>query len=510
MSRQSTLRKNIEARLRQEVGTIFKEAPLRVALVYPSPYRVGMSSLGFQVIYRLLNERSDTACERAFLPDDVAEWRRTRAPLLTYESRRPVGDCDVIAFSLAYELELAGLIECLDLAGIPPLAADRGPHHPMVIVGGPLTFSNPLPAGPFADVIVAGEAEDVLGDVMDAVAEGYGAEDLQAVLGQTTGVFLPAFHGDTLPTRARASDDCLPARGVITTPNTELTNMFLVEAERGCSRACSFCVMRRGPDSGMRLVPPDVIMSLVPSTAKRVGLVGAAVSDHPELTGLLSAIIETGRGVGVSSLRADRLTDEMVGLLARGGYRTLTVASDGASERLRRAMFKRITSDHLRHAAELARSHALKVLKIYMILGVPGETEDDVDELVELTRELSSIVPVALGIAPLVAKRNTPLDGQPFAGIKVVDKRMKELRKRLRGVANVRSTSSRWAWVEYVMAQGGQAAGLAVLDAWRAGGSFAAYRSAIESHGVEPVSVAPPPVVPTTRAERLAALRGRS
>lgn len=501
-------RKLIESRLRDETGTVFKEAPLRVGLVYPSPYHVGMSSLGFQVIYGLLNARPDTVCERAFLPDDVEAHRRSGAPLLTYETRRPLGDCDVIALSLAYELELAGVIECLDLAGLSLLAADRGPHHPLVIIGGPLTFSNPLPAGPFADLIVVGEAEDLIGEVIDRVVDGVGREQLAEVFAGRDGVFVPRVDGDTLPTRARAADTHLPARGVIVTPNTELANMFLVEAERGCSRACAFCVMRRGSDGGMRLVSPEQVLSLVPSTAPRVGLVGAAVSDHPDLAGLLRKLVESDKGVGVSSLRADRLDEELVALLARGGYRTLTVASDGASERLRRAMFKRIKTAHLVRAAELARGAGLRLLKVYMIVGVPGETEEDLDELVSFTRELAKIVPVALGTAPFVAKRHTPMDGQPYAGIKVVSRRMKELRRRLRGVADVRSVSARWAWVEYVMAQGGQETGLAVLDAWRAGASFADYRRAFVERGVEPVPFAGPLRAPKTRAQRIAAMRG--
>lgn len=505
--RYKTLHSMIDARLERERGTIYKTAPLRVALVYPSPYRVGMSSLGYQVIYRILNERPDTACERAFLPDDIAAWRKVGAPLLTYESRAPVGDMDVVAFSLAYELELPGVLECLELAGIPLLAKDRAddPRSPMVVIGGPLTFSNPVPAAPFADVIVLGEAEEAVVEVLDTFEARGGdrAATLDALSERPSGFYVPRRHGELLPPVAKAPDAILPAYSTILTPDTELSNMHLVESERGCHRACSFCVMRRSTNGGMRLAEVERILATIPEYAPKVGLVGAAVSDHPKLVPLVRAIVEGGRQVSLSSLRADRMTPELVGLLAQGGYKTLTVASDGASERLRAMMMKRIRERHLRRAAELVRDQGLRTLKVYMMVGLPHETEEDLDELIRFTLELSSICSVALGIAPFVAKRNTPLDRQPFDGIKTVERKLKHLRKGLSRRVDMRSTSARWAWVEYCLAQGDSRMGLAAHDAWRQGGGFAAWKRAIKAHGGAPVGDAPPPVIPRTRAERL-------
>jgi radical SAM superfamily enzyme YgiQ (UPF0313 family) len=203
-------------------------------------------------------------------------------------------------------------------------------------------------------------------------------------------------------------------------------------------------------------------------------------------------VVDGGREVGISSLRADKLTDELVGLLARGGYRTLTVAADGASERMRRVVERSTRAEHLIRSAEFAAAHRLHTLKVYMMLGVPGETDADVDELVGLSRELAAIHPrVAYGLAPFVAKRNTPLDGTPFAGIAVVEDRLDRLRRGLRaaglaGKVEVRPTSARWAWVEYMLAQGETSAGLAVLDAHRGGGTFAAYKKAFAARGVVP------------------------
>src|SRR5262249_988209 len=177
-------------------------------------------------------------------------------------------------------------------------------------------------------------------------------------------------------------------------------------------------VMGRSTNGGMRLVQPARVKSLIPGDARRVGLVGAAVTDHPRLPEILRHVVDTGREVGISSLRADRLTSEIVGLLKRGGYRTLTTPSDGASERMRDVIQRKTKEKHLLRAAALCREHGLPQLKLYMMLGLPGETMDDIDELARFSLQLAAEVPrLALGIAPFVAKRNTPLDRAPFEPI---------------------------------------------------------------------------------------------
>jgi radical SAM superfamily enzyme YgiQ (UPF0313 family) len=293
------------------------------------------------------------------------------------------------------------------------------------------------------------------------------------------GLWIPSVDGERLPRVAQCDDRLLPATSAVLTPHTELKSMFLIEPERGCSRGCTYCVMRRTTNGGMRLVPPDTVRALIPEGVTRVGLVGAAVTDHPKLPAILHHIVEErGLQVGISSLRADRLTDEIVGLLGRGGYRTLTVASDGSSERLREVVERRTKERHLLKSAELAAAHGMKTLKVYMIVGLPSETDEDIDELVRFATELSRIIRTSLGVAPFVAKRNTPLDRTPFAGIAEVERRLARLRQGLGKHAEVRPTSARWAWVEYVLAQGGMEAGLRAYAAHQGGGSFAAWSRA--------------------------------
>lgn len=479
----------LESRLSRERGGRFRVGGPPVAMLYPSPYRVGMSSLGYQWILGLLLDAGFSA-ERCFLPDDVAAWRKSRTPLATMETHTPLARFPVIGVSLAYELELAGLVEALQLAGIPPLRRDRGPNHPRIVLGGPLTFSNPLPAAPFVDAMLLGEAEETVVSAIGAALD----EDRQTWLDgieALPGGFVPERHGSRLPGVAKAGDALLPARSHILTPDAELTDMFLIEGERGCHRACSFCVMRRSTNGGMRLVTPEAILGYVPDNAHRVGLVGAAISDHPGLVGLLEALVESGREVGISSLRADRvaLKPDIPRLLRKSGYKTLTVASDAASQRLRRSMSKGTTEAQLLACAEAAREHGYKVLKVYMMVGVPDETDEDIDELIAFTRKLAAIHPVALGVAPFVPKRNTPMDTATFAGIRLVESRLDRLSAGIRGKAELRPTSARWAWVEAELAQGGPEAGLAVLAAVQAGGRFADWRRALEA--VKPEARAP-------------------
>ncbi len=383
-----------------EIGSIEKDAPEAVALLYPSPYRVGMSSLGYQTIYRAINATEGRAAHRAFLPDDIAAWQQSRLPLVTYEKLRPISDYPVIAVSVAYETELAGLIQALELAGIPPLAEDRTEQHPFILAGGPLTFSNPLPLAPFVDAMIMGEADQSVHTALGVIFGSDSKDSAMSTLASQPHVFVPTAHGDILPPIDKADTTTLPAFSQIITPHTELRNMFLIEPERGCHRGCTYCVMRRSTNDGMRIVKKERILSLIPDDAKKVGLVGAATTDHPQIIEVVNALVDSGREVGLSSLRADRLNDDLVAALRRGGHRILTTASDGASQRMRDVIQRKTTEEQLRQAAKLARRHGMKRLKLYIMVGLPSETDDDIDELIEFGKELSSLIPLSLGVAP--------------------------------------------------------------------------------------------------------------
>lgn len=484
----SAVRAAIDNRLHDEVGTLGIGQPAAFCLAYPSPYRVGMSSLGFQTLYRTLWSQG-IGCHRAFLPDGwdkaALPWPAPAEPILTYEAKRPLSDYPYIGVSVAYELEVSGLLRLLHGAGIPLLAADRRGRDPVIIAGGPLTDTNPSCILPFVDILVVGEAEGTLPELLLRLD---GARDRDEALDRVAG-FDHVIRGEVvrgrfepLPRGASAPRELLPAYSAITTPHTELSDMFLVEPERGCSRRCTFCVMRGPSTGGMRLVPASTPLSLIPDHAKRVGLVGAAVTDHPEFESLIHHIVESGRGVGVSSLRADRLTAPLLDALERGGYRQLTVASDGISERLRGVLQRKISTEDLLRAAELTRDNGkLRGLKVYQMIGVPTETDDDAKELVAFIRDLARITRITLGISTFVAKRNTPLDGHAFVGASAAQARLDSIARGLAGVATMRPQSPKWAHIEWLLARHGPEGGHAALAATLAGGRYRDWLRAFEA-----------------------------
>ncbi len=483
------------------------DAPLRMALVYPSPYWVAMSSLGYLQIHRLANQRRGTRCERAMLPEPAELERHlaTRTPLMTVETRRSVGTFHVIAISQAYELEMVGIAQTLKLSGVAPLAADRTAQDPLVVLGGPITNSNPFPSAPFADVVVLGEGEGPLAELLsrleaepeaargDARARARLLEDLAS----RPGFFVPRIHGPWLPPIAKAVDHDLPAVSALWTPNTELRDMILIEPERGCHRGCQFCVMRRSTNGGMRTVPVGRVSELVPDEARRVGLVGAAVTDHPRIKDLLRHLIdERGKQIGISSLRADRLDDDFVGLLRRGGYRSLTVALDAPSARLRWAIEKNLADHHIEVAAELSKKHGMRHLKLYVVVGLPGETDDDRAELVEFCLRLRRTIPLVLGVSPFVPKFHTPLATAPFVGEKEADRILKRLKRDLAGQVSVRGPGAREAYVEYRLSQGGAEHVGAALAAAEQGGTLAAWKRAFTGLPERVAPANPSDVVP--------------
>jgi radical SAM superfamily enzyme YgiQ (UPF0313 family) len=465
------------------VGRILKDAPFRAGLVYPSPYFVAMSSLGFQTVYGLIQSTPNWCCERIFHPDRESVGLACDERPVSYEGERPMQEFSVLAFSVAYELELCGLIRMLEAGGIPALREQRGHAFPLVLAGGPLTFSNAEPLLPYVDAVLLGECENTLPWALEVIANSSSRADLLESLSCCPSIVVPSIDVSQPAVLARADDRSLPAFGPIRTPDTELSSMFLVETARGCSRGCTYCVMRRSTNGGMRIVDRARIIGSVPQDARRVGLVGAAVSDHPQIVDIVNSLVDRGCNVGLSSLRPDKLDESLVAALARAGYRTLTTALDGASERLRKQIDRRGWAAHYVRAAQLARAHRMEKVKLYLMLGLPGETDADVDECASFVASLSAIIPVTLGISPFCAKRNTPLDGLPFAGVTTVQRRLIRLRSKLAGRAEVRPTSSRWAWVEYVLSQGRAEEGRAVLDALQAGGTFAAFREAFASIG---------------------------
>ncbi|PYE54995.1 B12-binding domain-containing radical SAM protein [Deinococcus yavapaiensis] len=470
-------RSTLKPLLDEEIGTIFKHAPIRVTLAFPNRYSVGMASLGFQVIYRMFNQEEGVACERAFLPEEPESFR---GHLPTVETGRDAGDCELFAISVSFELDLTNIIRTLDVAGLAPLREERDDSDPIVMIGGPFTSSNPYPLTPFADIIAIGDGEQLVPVIAEALREASSREDFYDLIDGVPGVFLPARHVHE-PKWATAPKELLPAYSQIVTPHSELSNMFLVEAQRGCPRPCTFCLARTmyGPNRNNQ---GDELLDKIPDWATKVGLVGAALSDFPHTKYVGRKLTERGVKLGVSSIRADTVDTELAEILKAGGLRTFTVASDAPSERLRRWLKKGITTEDLLKTAHISRDLGFSGLKVYMMIGLGPENDDDITELIEFTKELAKINRIALGVSPFVPKRHTPHFADPFAGVQTIEKRLKRIQKELRTTAELRNVSAKWAWVESIVARGGAEIGMAAYSIYK-NESIATWKKALDEIG---------------------------
>ena len=472
----SSLRKKSQTLLAAEQGTVRKDwgGKISVALVYPNTYAVGMSTLGFQTIYRHLNAIPDVVCERVFAPDseDAEEMRRSATPPFSLESRRPLTDFRLVGFSVTYEGDYINVLRLLAMAGIPLRATARRAHDPLVLMGGVCAFSNPEPIAPFMDFVVVGEGEELVVELIDAYRERYhDRAAFLASLATLDGIYVPGqydvAYGIDGTLEAVAARDAAPRvvvkrrlRSVnafetiaaVKTPHAEYGHMALLEVGKGCGRGCRFCLegqvyrpVRHRSVEALR----ETVARMAASGERRVGLVGACVSDYPWLGELLKVIEENGLELSISSLRADSLTEDLVAALARGGHRTLTMAPEAGTERLRWAVRKPISDAQLMTACDLVRSHGIPNLKTYFMIGQPTETSEDIEAIVDLAgRMLERLrVPDATGrpfgrltlsISSFVPKPWTPFQWAPFDGAESLQAKLEIIKRGVRRFSNVR------------------------------------------------------------------------
>ncbi len=505
----------IKARLKdllsQEKGAMVREWGARwpVALVYPHIYPVAMGNLGFQVIYRLVNEQPGLVCERAFLPgpQEWAEYRRTRTPILTLESQRPLRDFAAVAFSVSFEGDYPQILQILEAAQIPLLAPDRGPGDPLVLAGGVATFLNPEPLAPFIDAFFLGEGEAGAAPFFQFLAEAGGTRDRQVILRELAqtipGVYVPrgyqphyreegalaAFAPKPgFPPRVQPPHlpelAPYPTHSHILAPRSEWGEMFLVETGRGCSRGCRFCaagfVYRPPREREAAALFPQILEGLKES--HKVGLVGAAVSDHPEVKDLCRKVLDLGGDLGISSLRADSVDEELFRLLAAGGVRTLALAPDAGSERLRRVLNKGLTQEDLARAAIALNAGGIPQMRLYFMVGLPTETLEDIEEIPRLVRYLEHRVvkdsrgkkrlgQITLSLSSFVPKPFTPFQWSPFLEVGELKKRLKLVRQGLQGLKEVRVHTDlpKWAYVQALLSRGDRRVGDLLLAAHRRG-----------------------------------------
>jgi radical SAM superfamily enzyme YgiQ (UPF0313 family) len=461
--------------LSREVGYVRKPHGnrLRVALIFPNTYFVGMSNLGFQTIYRLFNDQPDIVCERAFLPpkQELAALREAGTRIVTLESQTPVADFDVIAFSVSFEWDYTNVLTMLRLAGVPLRAADRDYTHPLVVIGGAVTFVNPEPLSAFADVIAAGEGEALVPALVDAFGVSSRSEQLKR-LAQNRGYYIPSFYdveyaadgtiaryvpreGTGAPAvvkkaALKSTDAVDPPSTTIFTPDTEFGSRFLIEVVRGCANLCRFCWAGYNY-LPVRAFPTDRILALAQQArahSAKVGLVSIALCDHPDIEHILRSLKDMGYSISPASLRLDDLTPPIVSLLKESGERTLTIAPETGSDRLRRVINKTVTNAEILDRAELIFSSGIESLKLYYMIGLPTEDDDDLVAIRDLTMQLHEIMlkharprgrigRIVASVNPLVPKPGTAYQWLPMERTDAIERKMKRMRGLVAGIDNV-------------------------------------------------------------------------
>lgn len=520
------IRQDIERKLQGEQGTIFKAAQgkIRIALIYPNTYYVGMSNLGLQTIYGFLNAREDVCCERAFLPEApiLDLYTRTHTPLCSLESQTPLSEFELLAFSISFENDELNILKILELAHVPLKAEDRNNDDPFVLLGGALTTINPEPLALFLDLVVLGDGEDVLTSLLDMyqkVRETEPKHESLKQLAQVRGVYVPSLYDidyneegyiiDIAPiagapcpvgTCPIVTLDHYPAYSRILTEQTEFGDMFLVQINRGCPYKCRFChtgytqtpVRHLSYDMAARLVRRGL------QERERIGLVGAAIADYPSLQDLCDLIISEGGKLSVSSLRVSALARarHLLEVLVQAGQKTVTLAPEAGTERLRRLIRKPLADTMLYETVEYVIRHHIPNLKFYFLIGLPTETEEDLEAIIALctrcrelmlntAKSLGKMGKMTVSVNPFVPKPFTPLQWCRMETEAELKRKIQKLQRALQRLGNVEviHEAPKWAVWQGILARGDRKLGQVLLRTLKLQGNW---KKAFQDLGLDP------------------------
>jgi len=503
-------------RLAQERGTVRKDwgGKISVALIYPNYYQVGMSNLGFHVVYGILNDNPAIVSERAFLPEqeELSIYRRTDRPLLSLESQTPLLRFDLLAFSLSFENDYPNILTILDLSKIPILSKDRGENHPLIVAGGITTFMNPEPLADFIDCFLLGEGEVIVKEFfqtyLDLPSSAVKREETLRILAEEVeGVYCPslyriAYKGDgsigsfepsipTIPSRVKAVRQ-VPFKGPlprsrIITPSTEFSDTILIELNRGCGYSCRFCA------AGYVYRPPRAIeeegifasIEEILAENTRIGLISPAASDFPGIERLTSYILDKGGDFSVSSLRAGSLTQGLIENLKRSSQKTLTIAPETGSERLRRVINKKLTTEEILEAIMLIARTGLFHIKLYFMIGLPTETRQDIKDIVSLVKSIrhylikeskgrKRIGRIRLSISCFVPKPFTAFQWFPMDTVDSLKEKQKLLKRSLSGEGGIGISFDvpKWAYIQSLLSMGDRRVGQMLLATHRNRGDW--------------------------------------
>ena len=498
--------------------TVNPHAGQKVAIVYPNTYFVGMSNLGLHIIYEEINLRNDSVCERIFLPEkkELEAYDKTKTPLMSVETQRPMHQFDVVAFDVTFEMDYFHIPLMLRHGRVPIMGKDRTEFDPIVIAGGPCATFNPEPFADFIDAFIIGEGEGIVSRVLDIIRDGkMEGLDRHAILRQladVSGVYVPSLYvpiynedgefkgydiAEGVPKTIKRHFEMLTSGGetVVATNYTEFGAMYIIEVARGCGRHCRFCMAGycfRVP----RVRPLDILKEGVERAeklGKKVGLMGAAISDYPEVDELVNYIRSKDMRYSCASLRADSLTQAVVDGLADSGQKTITIAPETGSERLRRVINKGISEEHLQNAATLSAKSGIQHMRLYIMIGLPTETDEDIEAIVGLAERTQAHMAevgckgrLTLSINPFIPKPFTPFQWMAMDNQKTVEKKLQYIKKALQKNRRIEVLveSPKEAYIQGVLARGDRRLG-AVIAACAADRGSKSFKSEMKAAGLD-------------------------
>ncbi len=490
-------------RLDKEKGTVVKDwgGKFSVGLAFPNRYYLGMSNLGFQTVYRLFNSLEDVVCERFFLPDPGEQrlFEQKNGVLLSIESQRQARDFDIIVFSVPFESDYTNVLQMLLWSKIPLRSIERNEHHPIIAMGGVVSFLNPDVMSEFMDFFFVGEGEIFWKTFWDFFRNNPPLNNrtkwLEELATTVEGIYVPEFYSQSYksdgtiatfkPTKSdipekikvqKADTLAVPiAYSAITASDTEFSDTCLVEISRGCGRGCRFCA------AGYIYRPPrtfeadKIISTCISETASglnRIGLVSAAIGDHPQIDRICETLEKHEFEVSFSSLRADSIRKSILNLLISGRHQAVAIAPEAGSERLRRVVNKHLTDDQICEASVKLIESGIRHLKLYFMIGLPTEEQEDIEAIIKLVKKIKhEIVKTAKGLGNLgeiivnvnsfVPKPFTPFQWESFDDIEFLKKKIKHLKRNLSRVSNVRFHADlpKWSYVQALLARGDRRVG---------------------------------------------------